>query len=336
MIQSQKLLISCWLFGSDAGNSWACHFNLDSHRQAHLDDGSSSLLHNLDELIVQVLIIPNHLPDRLPLHSAMVHIRVLWAAVVAPDDHILDICHCYLGLLCYLTQGSVVVQACEAGDVLVGDLGCVLLEDKGVCVGRVGNHNHLEEQGVRVNTERKKRQEKTMPFGISLVRSPVLYWAAQAQSIYCRAYQGANALIWPRPCCGAGPWSRLGVFWGLQRSWGLRDMSGLQWKPRSEISLGSSGDKQAWQKCCDSTWGWVRACWQGSDQHLAVDLVDPASTMVQSEHYALSDMLTRRRDHCPHHLQNGYSRVLLQCRTPQQMLGARLLCSACFTSMRHA
>ena len=63
--------------------------------------------------------------------------------MVAPDGHILDFSDWDLGPLSDLAKRSVVVQACEAGDVLVGDLGCVLLQDEGIGVCWVGHHEYL-------------------------------------------------------------------------------------------------------------------------------------------------------------------------------------------------
>ena len=37
------------------------------------------------------------------------------------------------------------VQAGEASDVLGRDLGCILLQDEGIGVGRVGHNQHLQE-----------------------------------------------------------------------------------------------------------------------------------------------------------------------------------------------
>lgn len=45
--------------------------------------------------------------------------------------------------LCNLAQSSVVVQACETGDVLRGYLGCILLQDQSIGVGRVGHNQDL-------------------------------------------------------------------------------------------------------------------------------------------------------------------------------------------------
>jgi len=63
--------------------------------------------------------------------------------VVAPDGHLLDLTSGDAELVSDLREGSVVVEASETREVLLGDGGSVLLHDQAVSVGRVGNNENL-------------------------------------------------------------------------------------------------------------------------------------------------------------------------------------------------
>jgi hypothetical protein len=58
----------------------------------HLDDGRAALLHHCHELAGQpLLVLREHLADGLAADGAVADVGVLRAAVVAPDDHVLDV-----------------------------------------------------------------------------------------------------------------------------------------------------------------------------------------------------------------------------------------------------
>src|SRR5699024_7998626 len=74
----------------------------------------------------------------------VVDVRVLGGAVVAPDDHVLDVGVVLAGLFGQLTHGAVVVQAHHGGEALGVEVRRVDLGDQGVGVGRVADHQHLD------------------------------------------------------------------------------------------------------------------------------------------------------------------------------------------------
>ena len=108
------------------------------------DDRGAALLHGGDELAVEVRVVVHELPHGLVTRGCVVDIRVLGGRVVAPDDAVLDVGDGHAGALGDLAERAVVVQAGEAGDVLLGDLGSVVGQDERVGVGGVGHDDNLD------------------------------------------------------------------------------------------------------------------------------------------------------------------------------------------------
>lgn len=64
--------------------------------------------------------------------------------MVPPYDGVLDVADVHVQLLGDLAEGSVLVEPCEAGDVLGGDYRGGLFEDERVCVRRVSHDQNLQ------------------------------------------------------------------------------------------------------------------------------------------------------------------------------------------------
>ena len=111
------------------------------------DDGGSTFLHGRDELALKEGLISDDSGSRDAVHRGEVDVRVLGARVVAPDDHILHLVH---RRPCFARQeasSSVVVQAGEAAEVLLGDLRSIGRQDEAVGVGRVCDDEDLGYDG---------------------------------------------------------------------------------------------------------------------------------------------------------------------------------------------
>lgn len=66
----------------------------------HLDDCCTTLLYNINKLIVQpVIAILQHFSNRFAIYCAVVYVGVLCAAVVAPDNDVADFCYVHTSTL---------------------------------------------------------------------------------------------------------------------------------------------------------------------------------------------------------------------------------------------
>src|SRR5690554_2441818 len=110
---------------------------------AGLDDGGTALLHVRNEGVL-VPVTLDQLGGGLAGHLAVGDVGVLGGAVVAPDDHALDVGDVLAGLLGQLGQGAVVVQAGHGGELLGIQVRRVAGGDQGVGVGRVAHHQDLD------------------------------------------------------------------------------------------------------------------------------------------------------------------------------------------------
>ncbi len=101
-----------------------------ARRAADLDDLSASLLHARDELVLEPLLVIDHLGGVAAVHLRVEDVRILGGRVVAPDRHVRDLAHRCPGLRRQLADRSVVVQAGHRGEALRWDVRRVALGDQ--------------------------------------------------------------------------------------------------------------------------------------------------------------------------------------------------------------
>src|SRR5699024_8054471 len=83
---------------------------------ARLDDGGTAFLHRGDELVF-VPVALDLSGRRLAFDGGMADVGILGGAVVAPDDHAVDVSHLGAGFLRQLRQRAVVVETHHGGEL---------------------------------------------------------------------------------------------------------------------------------------------------------------------------------------------------------------------------
>ncbi len=108
-----------------------------------LDQCPSSCLYPWCKLLLQPLVVCNHISCWLSINSSIQKIRHLCCWVVAPDGDIRDIVIEHTCLEGQLTFCPVFIQPGECMEILAGDTRCIFESNECICVARIPNYKHL-------------------------------------------------------------------------------------------------------------------------------------------------------------------------------------------------
>ncbi len=121
-----------------------------------VDDLSTSLLDNGNKVSLSKLhpdtisaylgplFVVDGLNSRLSADFSVEKIRELRVGVVSPDENVVDLGDVNTNLFGDLVTGSIVVEASERTEVLIGDGGGTSGRNEAVGVGGVSNNEHLD------------------------------------------------------------------------------------------------------------------------------------------------------------------------------------------------
>ena len=110
---------------------------------SRLDDGSAALLHDGNEGVLVPSVVHQAFCS-LALNGGMADIRVLRGRVVAPDNHLGDVCSVGAGFFGKLRQGAVVVKAGHRREIARVEIRRSRLRDQRVSIRRVTNYQHFD------------------------------------------------------------------------------------------------------------------------------------------------------------------------------------------------
>src|SRR5690554_6669373 len=131
---------------------------------ARLDDGGAALLHGGDE-VVFVPVTLDQIESGLAIYLGVGQIGVLGGAVVAPDDHAVDVGNALAGFLRQLGQGAVVVKASHGSELTRVEIRRVARSDQGVGVGRVADDQYTHvAAGVVIERLALHREDRGVGF----------------------------------------------------------------------------------------------------------------------------------------------------------------------------